>query len=120
MFMVKLRRSSTIKCLCSFLALEKYKVEMTSPCADLENQQLKISSKSCRGFNSHLFGPFPDEKYSILTILDQFYSVILVEFRMGGLKFFFLVYRVDFEKRINFDTYSYRKWPYEVFWRNDS
>jgi hypothetical protein len=44
---------------------------------------LFVSLKSSKEFNSYHFGPFPVEKYSILTILDYFSE--MVDFRMGPL-----------------------------------
>ncbi len=40
----------------------------------LEDQRVENSdwSKSGRESNSHHLGPFPDEKYSTMTILDHF------------------------------------------------
>jgi hypothetical protein len=63
--------------LSGFWALENPKVELSllthmPPCSEFEKVKKLILSKSGRVFNSHHFGPFLDEKYSKLTILDHF------------------------------------------------
>jgi len=50
-------------------------------------------SKSCRVFNSHHFGPFPVEKYSILTILEHFLWGNQSKY---GLFIYFFIYLFDF------------------------
>ena len=42
------------------------------PCSEDEKVKNFVLSKSGREFNSYHLGPFPVEKYSILTILDHF------------------------------------------------
>jgi hypothetical protein len=42
------------------------------PCSEDEKVKKFVLSKSGREFNSYHLGPFPVEKYSILTILDHF------------------------------------------------
>ena len=58
-------------------ALENPKVEVSllpniQLCSEGQTVTNSILSKSCRESNSHHFEPFPDEKYSIMTILDHF------------------------------------------------
>ena len=64
--------------LSGFWALENPKVEPSllthmPPYSEFEKVKKFILSKSGRVFISHHFGPFPDEKYSKLTILDHFW-----------------------------------------------
>ncbi len=72
----------------SFKALENTKVgvlRLSNLQPQLEDQRVTISilSKSCRKSNSHHSVPFPDEKYSILTIWTIFSEI--VDYCMGRL-----------------------------------
>ena len=59
-------------------ALKNPKVEVSwhptmQPWSEGHKVKNFMLSKSCRVFNFHHFRPFPDEKYSKLTILDHFW-----------------------------------------------
>jgi hypothetical protein len=59
------------------LGAKNRKVEVSllthmQPCSEDEKVKNFVFSKSGREFNSYHLGPFPVEKYSILTILDHF------------------------------------------------
>ena len=72
---------------------------------------------ACRESNSHHFGPFPDEEYSIFA-LGHFWPLIWPTYgheKKISITFIFLFFHVDFEKRNSFAAFSHPKWSFEGF-----
>jgi hypothetical protein len=67
--------------LCEFEITLHFYITHMLPCSEDEKVKNFVLSKSGREFNSYHLGPFPVEKYSILTILDHFSD--MVDLRMG-------------------------------------